>query len=437
MVLSAMIVSNLLLIFVLIAFSAFFVAIEFAMVRVRPSRLNQLVAAGHKNAASAKTITTHLDSYLSACQLGITITSLGLGWLGEPTVLKLMAPVVEKLQLPDSAAHIISFVLAFSIVTYINVVIGELFPKSIAIGYAEKVTLALSKPLIIFYKVTFPFIWVLNNAARLVARLYGVKSTDANENALSEEELQLILKESYQTGEINRTEYRYVQRIFEFDNRIANEVMVPRTEMAVLSEDMPLKDAISSISSQRYTRYPITKDGDKDAVVGFIHAKQILTDCIRQNCMEETPLKEYIQPIIHVMETIPIQLLLLRMQKERISIAILHDEFGGTAGLVTVEDILEEIVGDIMDEFDVDELPSIQKIGDSHYRFDSKLLLNEVSNLLGVSIENDGVHTIGGWLLYKKPDISLGDSIEYEGYYFKAIDFQNGHLSTIEVTKEA
>ncbi|MEI2463896.1 hemolysin family protein [Niallia taxi] len=432
-----MIVSNLLLIFVLIAFSAFFVAIEFAMVRVRPSRLNQLVAAGHKNAASAKTITTHLDSYLSACQLGITITSLGLGWLGEPTVLKLMAPVVEKLQLPDSAAHIISFVLAFSIVTYINVVIGELFPKSIAIGYAEKVTLALSKPLIIFYKVTFPFIWVLNNAARLVARLYGVKSTDANENALSEEELQLILKESYQTGEINRTEYRYVQRIFEFDNRIANEVMVPRTEMAVLSEDMSLKDVISSISSQRYTRYPITKDGDKDAVVGFIHAKQILTDCIRQNCMEETPLKEYIQPIIHVMETIPIQLLLLRMQKERISIAILHDEFGGTAGLVTVEDILEEIVGDIMDEFDVDEIPSIQKISDSHFRFDSKLLLNEVSNLLGISIENDGVHTIGGWLLYKNPDISLGDSIEYEGYYFKAIDFQNGHISSIEVTKEA
>lgn len=198
MVLSAMIVANLLLIFVLIAFSAFFVAIEFAIVRVRPSRLNQLVAAGHQNAASAKTITTHLDSYLSACQLGITITSLGLGWLGEPTVLQLMAPVVEKLQLPDSAAHIISFVLAFSIVTYINVVIGELFPKSIAIGYAEKVTLVLSKPLIIFYKVTFPFIWVLNNAARLVARLYGVKSTDANENALSEEELQLILKESYQ-----------------------------------------------------------------------------------------------------------------------------------------------------------------------------------------------------------------------------------------------
>ncbi|MED4037090.1 hemolysin family protein [Niallia taxi] len=432
-----MIVANLLLIFVLIAFSAFFVAIEFAIVRVRPSRLNQLVAAGHKNAASAKTITTHLDSYLSACQLGITITSLGLGWLGEPTVLQLMAPVVEKLQLPDSAAHIISFVLAFSIVTYINVVIGELFPKSIAIGYAEKVTLVLSKPLIIFYKVTFPFIWVLNNAARLVARLYGVKSTDANENALSEEELQLILKESYQTGEINRTEYRYVQRIFEFDNRIANEVMVPRTEMAVLSEDMPLKDAISSISSQRYTRYPITKDGDKDTIVGFIHAKQILTDCIRQNCLEETPLKEYIQPIIHVMETIPIQLLLLRMQKERISIAILHDEFGGTAGLVTVEDILEEIVGDIMDEFDVDELPSIQKIGDGHYRFDSKLLLNEASNLLGISIEIDGVHTIGGWLLYKKPDISLGDSIEYEGYYFKAIDFQNGHISTIEVTKEA
>jgi len=234
MVLSAVIISNLLLLLVLIAFSAFFVAIEFAMVRVRPSRLYQLEEAGYKNAASARTITTHLDSYLSACQLGITITSLGLGWLGEPTVLKIMAPVVAKLQLPDSAAHIISFVLAFSVVTYINVVIGELFPKSVAIRYAERVTLSLSKPLILFYKITFPFIWVLNNAARLVARLYGVKSTDTNDNALSEEELQLLLKESYQNGEINRTEYRYVQRIFEFDNRLAFEVMVPRTEMVAL-----------------------------------------------------------------------------------------------------------------------------------------------------------------------------------------------------------
>ncbi len=435
MVLSAVIISNLLLILVLIAFSAFFVAIEFAMVRVRPSRLNSLEAAGHKNVASAKTITTHLDSYLSACQLGITITSLGLGWLGEPTVLKIMAPVVAKLQLPDSAAHIISFVLAFSVVTYINVVIGELFPKSIAIRYAERVTLSLSKPLILFYKITFPFIWVLNHAARLVARLYGVKSTDTNDNALSEEELQLILKESYQNGEINRTEYRYVQRIFEFDNRLAHEVMVPRTEMVALSEDMPLNEAITAISSNRYTRFPIMKDGNKDMIVGFIHAKQILTDCIRDSCMDNSPLKTYIQPIIHVMETIPIQLLLIRMQKERTSIAILHDEFGGTAGLVTVEDILEEIVGDIMDEFDVDEKPSIEKIGENHYRMDSKLHINDVSQLLSISIENDEMHTIGGWLFSVSSELSLGDSIEYEGYIFKVAEVQNDHISSIEVVK--
>jgi len=435
MVLSAVIISNLLLLLVLIAFSAFFVAIEFAMVRVRPSRLYQLEEAGYKNAASARTITTHLDSYLSACQLGITITSLGLGWLGEPTVLKIMAPVVAKLQLPDSAAHIISFVLAFSVVTYINVVIGELFPKSVAIRYAERVTLSLSKPLILFYKITFPFIWVLNNAARLVARLYGVKSTDTNDNALSEEELQLLLKESYQNGEINRTEYRYVQRIFEFDNRLAFEVMVPRTEMVALSEDMPLKEAIAEISSNRYTRFPIMKDGDKDMIVGFIHAKQILTDCIRDSCMDESPLKTYIQPIIHVMETMPIQLLLIRMQKERTSIAILHDEFGGTAGLVTVEDILEEIVGDIMDEFDVDEIPSIQKIGENHYMFDSKLHINEVNRLLSLSIENDDMHTIGGWLFTMSSDLRVGDSIEYDGYLFKAAEVQNGHISSIEVVK--
>jgi len=198
---------------------------------------------------------------------------------------------------------------------------------------------------------------------------------------------------------------------------------------------MPLKEAIAEISSNRYTRFPIMKDGDKDMIVGFIHAKQILTDCIRDSCMDESPLKTYIQPIIHVMETMPIQLLLIRMQKERTSIAILHDEFGGTAGLVTVEDILEEIVGDIMDEFDVDEIPSIQKIGENHYMFDSKLHINEVNRLLSLSIENDDMHTIGGWLFTMSSDLRVGDSIEYDGYLFKAAEVQNGHISSIEVVK--
>ncbi|WP_445486527.1 hemolysin family protein [Niallia sp. 03133] len=428
-----MIIANLILICLLIAFSAFFVASEFAIVRVRPTRIEQLIAEGNSNAETAKKIIVNMDGYLSACQLGITMTSLGLGWLGEPTVLKLILPVLHKLAISPTLSHIVAFIISFSVITYINVVVGELFPKSIAIQQTEKVTLLFAKPLRLFYKGMYPFIWILNNASRLVARLYGVKNPRSGEPAHSEEELQLVLAESYKNGEITTSEFRYVNNIFEFDNRVANEIMVPRIEMVTLCEDLNLEEVLQIIQTERYSRYPITKNDDKDNIIGFVHIKQLLSDFIKNKNMEEKPLKSYIQPIIHVMEFIPIQHILRRMQKERINIAVLHDEFGGTAGLISVEDILEEIVGEIRDEFDINELPNIQKVNDHHYIFDSKLLLDEVNNILPIHIEHDSIHTIGGWVLSQNPDLQKGQSILYDHFEFKAVKMVNHHVSSIEV----
>ncbi|MDQ0216303.1 CBS domain containing-hemolysin-like protein [Oikeobacillus pervagus] len=419
---------------ILIALTAFFVASEFAIIKVRSSRIDQLIGEGNKKAIVAKKIITNLDGYLSACQLGITVTALGLGWIGEPTVQVLLTPLFEQLQLPETITHALSFIIAFSAITFIHVVLGELAPKTFAIHKAEALTLKVAKPLTTFYRVTYPFIWALNGAARFTSGLFGLKPTSEHEMAHSEEELRIILSESYKSGEINQSEYKYVNKIFEFDNRLAKEIMVPRLEISSFDKSDNLKQVTETVLVEKYTRYPVT-DGDKDNIIGIINMKEVLTDCISNQCDENQSLVKYIKPVIRVIETIPIQDLLVKMQKERTHMAILLDEYGGTAGLVTVEDILEEIVGEIRDEFDTDEIPEIRKINEEHYLLDAKTLIEDVNDLLGTDLSDEDVDTIGGWLLTQKYDLKQGDIIEYPPYRFKITEMEGHHILYIEVKK--
>nr|WP_082190903.1 hemolysin family protein [Peribacillus loiseleuriae] len=422
---------KLLAIALLIALTAFFVASEFAIVKVRSSRINQLIEEGHKNALAAKRVTSHLDEYLSACQLGITVTALGLGWLGEPTVEALLHPLFEKLNVAESAISILSFAIAFASVTYLHVVVGELAPKTVAIQKAEQVTLTFAKPLIWFYRIMYPFIWVLNGSSRLLVGMFGMKPASENELAHSEEELRLILSESYKSGEINQSEYKYVNKIFEFDNRIANEIMVPRTEMVTIEQGTSLLEVIELIQEEQFTRYPVT-DGDKDNIVGMVNIKRLYTATITEENVTDLNVDEFITPVIRVLETIPIHDLLLKMQKERIHMAILSDEYGGTAGLVTVEDILEEIVGDIRDEFDQDERPNIQQITDEHFVFDAKTLIGDVNSTLGIHLPEMDIDTIGGWILTGRYDVAVGDKLEFEDYEFTVKEMDGHHVLYVE-----
>lgn len=418
----------------LIACTAFFVASEFAIVKVRSSRIDQLVSEGNKRAIAAKKVISNLDGYLSANQLGITITSLGLGWLGEPTVERMLTPLFERIHLLESVSHVLSFVIAFSTITFLHVVVGELAPKTFAIHKAEAITLLTAQPLILFYKVMYPFIWALNNSARLVAKMFGLQPAAEHEIAHSEEELRLILSESYKSGEINQSEYRYVNNIFRFDDRVAKEIMVPRKEIVALDINRSVKENLEIIKEEKYTRYPVI-DGDKDHVLGLINVKEVFTDLVT-NPSEEKQMKDYIRPIIQVIESIAIHDLLVKMQKERIHMAILVDEYGGTSGLVTVEDILEEIVGEIQDEFDVDEIPLIQKVDETRTIIDGKVLISEVNDLFGLSIDDDDVDTIGGWILTKHYDIKVGDSVEIDNYLFTVKEMDGHHVKTIEVVKQ-
>ncbi|SCB87364.1 Uncharacterized protein BC10311_00560 [Bacillus wiedmannii] len=419
---------------ILIALTAFFVAVEFAIIKVRSSRIDQLVSEKRRGALAAKKVTSNLDEYLSACQLGITITALGLGWLGEPTIKHILEPLFLKLHLSPAIASTVSFIIAFAVITFLHVVIGELAPKTLAIQRAEQVSLLLSKPIIYFYRVMYPFIWALNGSARLVTGLFGLHPASEHEVAHSEEELRLILSESYESGEINQREFKYVNNIFEFDNRVAKEIMVPRTEVVGLYEDEPFETHIKIIAQEKYTRYPVFGE-DKDEIIGMVNVKDLFIRYMDGNRDEECSITPYTRPVIEVLENIPIHDLLLQMQRKRIPLAVLYDEYGGTAGIVTLEDILEEIVGEIRDEYDEDEHPPIEHISEGCKIVEGKVLISEVNDLFGLHLIADDVDTIGGWIMVQKQIVAEGDSIEEHGFSFKVLEKDMHQIKRVEIKK--
>ncbi|PEI66720.1 hemolysin family protein [Bacillus wiedmannii] len=425
---------KLLMVVILIALTAFFVAVEFAIIKVRSSRIDQLVSEKRRGALAAKKVTSNLDEYLSACQLGITITALGLGWLGEPTIKHILEPLFLKLHLSPAIASTVSFIIAFAVITFLHVVIGELAPKTLAIQRAEQVSLLLSKPIIYFYRLMYPFIWALNGSARLVTGLFGLHPASEHEVAHSEEELRLILSESYESGEINQREFKYVNNIFEFDNRVAKEIMVPRTEVVGLYEDEPFETHIKIIAQEKYTRYPVFGE-DKDEIIGMVNVKDLFIRYMDGNRDEGCSIKPYTRPVIEVLENIPIHDLLLQMQRKRIPLAVLYDEYGGTAGIVTLEDILEEIVGEIRDEYDEDEHPPIEHISEGCKIVEGKVLISEVNDLFGLHLIADDVDTIGGWIMVQKQIVAEGDIIEKYGFSFKVLEKDMHQIKRVEIKK--
>lgn len=427
-----LLVLNLVLVAVLIALTAFFVAVEFAIVRVRGSRVDQLIAEGRKNALAVKQVTSNLDGYLSACQLGITITALGLGWLGEPTVEKILHPVFHSLQIPEALSGFLSFIIAFVVITYLHVVVGELAPKTIAIRKAESVAMITAKPLIWFGKIMRPFIWALNGSANQLVRLIGIKPASEHEEAHSEEELQIIINESFESGKINQNEFGYVNRIFAFDNLLAKEIMVPRTDMVCLYTDKSRQENLEIIKEQQYTRFPVV-DQSKDNIIGVVNTKQFFL------AYEDNPNLEVasiLQPVMAVSEVIPVNELLRRMQQEGTHIAILIDEYGGTAGLVTIEDILEEIVGEIRDEFDKEEEQPLVQLSDYHLIVDGLVTVNQINDLLHTELDTEDVDTIGGWLYGKHPEMAVGETLEHQDLLFKLLDKEPHRFRKLEIKKQ-
>jgi CBS domain containing-hemolysin-like protein len=392
--------------------NGFFVAAEFAIVKIRSSRLDTLVEGGNVRAKFARNITNNIDAYLSACQLGITLASLGLGWVGEPTVSAMLEPLLKGyLGLNDVAVHSISFILAFSVITFLHITLGEQFPKTYAIRQSEQVTLQSSLPLIAFYKIMYPFIWFLNGASNWLLRKSGIEPATEHESAHTEDEIRILMKESHRNGLIDNTELTLFDNIFEFTETNAREIMIPRTEMECLYANLPFEENMRIALKEMRTRYPVC-DQDKDNIIGFVHIKDLL-----KPHSGITDIRSITRPIISVPESMPISNLLKQMQKKKVQIALLIDEYGGTSGMVTLEDIVEEIVGEIQDEFD-QERPALEKKDEFTYSIDGRMLIEEVNDYFGLDIQEEHVDTIGGWI-YSQVEIppTKNQKVSYNNEY--------------------
>ncbi|CAM4491743.1 hemolysin family protein [Paenibacillus xylanexedens] len=422
-------VLNIALLIILIALTAFFVASEFAVVKIRTSRVDQLVAEGNKKAVLAKKVVSDLDYYLSACQLGITVTALGLGALGKPTVERLLYPVFNYLDVPASISSIASYAIAFILVTFLHVVVGEMAPKTLAIQFSEKLTLMLAPSLYWFGKIMYPFIWALNGTSRVLLRGFGVKPAK-HDQAYSEDEIKIIMNQSYEGDENNKTKLSYLENVFVFDERDAKDIMVPRTELVTLDQDMTYDDIIPILDEHNYSRYPVIEDGDKDRIIGVVNVKKILPDMVAARSYQ---LSEFVREIPFVSEVTSIQDAMIKMQQERVHMAVVVDEYGGTSGIITMEDILEELVGEIRDEFDADEVADIQETGENQYLINGRVLLDEVERQFGLSFEgNEEMDTVAGWIQYQKGvGVEKGDTVEHGDYVWTVVDTENYHIKQV------
>lgn len=377
----------------LVFLNGFFVAAEFAIVKVRSSQIELKIKDGNRIAGVAKHITHHLDGYLAATQLGITLASLGLGWVGKDVMTDLLGGLFSlvSLQLPEALLSNLSYILAFLIITILHIVFGELAPKSIAIQHPMGTTLAISLPLKFFYIVFKPFIWLLNGFANFLLRLIGFsgKVQDAQH---SSEELQYLLTQGHESGAIDTLEHELIQNVFDFNERVVKNIMVPRTKILAIEISTPIRDVLKTVIEEGYSRVPLYEESI-DKVIGIIHAKDILPFLVSG---ESFQLRKIMRKPYFTPETKKINELMAELQKNRLQIAIVLDEFGGTAGMVTLEDIVEELVGEIQDEYD-EEKPIVEQIAENEYVVNAAASTYDASEFLPEPLpESPDYDTVAG-----------------------------------------
>lgn len=410
-----------LLAFFLVIMNGVFVAAEFAFVKVRPTQVTALVERGKPGAALVQDVVQNLDDYLAVSQLGITLSSLGLGWIGEPAVATLIEPVLGQL-LPSGTVHLVAFVLGFGFITFLHVVFGELAPKTFAIQEATRIALLVAPLMKFFYYVFVPGIIVFNGTANYFTRLAGVSPASESEETHTESEIRMILTRSEETGHIDLNEVEMIESVFELGDTVAREVMVPRPDVETVPASMSLPDLRSVTATGTYTRY-LVLDEDGNQPLGFVHAKDILRASEAETEQDSAvTARELARAALTVPETRRIDAILADFQtRGEGQMAVVVDEWGVFEGIVTIEDILEEIVGDIQDEFDTGaQEPSIEKRNDGAYVVDGGVPLQDVNDRLDSRFESDDVETVGGLVFSRLGRVpEVGDQIEENGYHLQ------------------
>lgn len=417
----------------LVFLNGFFVAAEFAYVRIRSSAVEQLVEEGRTGAGVLQEAVDNLDNYLAVTQLGITLASLGLGWLGEPAIAALLQPVFESI-LPESLIHLVAFAIGFSIITFLHVVFGELAPKTISIAEPERVALLVSPPMKLFYYLFVPGIIVFNGTANRFTRLIGIPPASETDETLTEEEIRTVLTRSGREGEIGTSEVDMIEQVFTLDDTIARDVMVPRPDVITVKDDLLLDELRSQILEADHTRYPVVDAENSDQVVGFVDVKDVLraSESIEGETATTVTAGEIARDMPIVPETTSIGDMLSKFQRDHGQLAAVVDEWGAFEGLVTVEDIVEQVVGDLRDEFDTDE-PSIDRRDDT-YSVDGSVPVSAVEERLDVEFETDEFGTIGGFVLTelgRAPE--PGDRITVDGYTLTVADTDGARILALLV----
>ena len=417
---------GLLLGFFLVLLNGFFVAAEFALVKVRPTQIEPYAAAGMRRAKVARHLIAHLDAYLSATQLGITLASLALGWIGQPAFGWLVRPLVAIFAPGnEDLVRSVSLTVAFLVITILHIVLGELAPKSLAIRKPEGTALWVALPLYGFYKLTYPAIWLLNHTANGLLKLIGIQPVSESELAHDEEELRRLLASSH--GDLPAQKREILDNVFELSHRVARQIMVPRADVVYLSTTKSLAENLRLARRAGHTRYPLC-EGDLDHVIGLVHIKDVFR--------AERPirsLEEIARPIVFVPETLSLDRLLKRMSTEHFQLAAVIDEYGGVSGIVTFENVLEEIVGEIVDEFDV-EAPELKQEPDGAYLVSGSMLVEDLEAALKIELSDRDEDTIGGVVLSELGrQAEVGDKVDLGLVTLEVTDVQRNRIQSLRV----
>ncbi len=406
----------------LILLNGFFVAAEYALVTARRTRIIELLHQGNKRARAVLKITSDPPQFIAAMQLGVTLTSLGIGALGEHALSKAFDTWI---------ATALAVVLAYLILTFFHVVIGELVPKGVALGHAEGAALWVSAPVRAFFTVFAPFVWVLRKATDIVLRVLGLESPGAEREPLSEAELRMLLSRSSQEGEIEHDEQQMIDKVFVFGDKEVADVMVPRPEVVAVSVTLPIEEALKSVLESPYTRYPVYRESIDD-VMGVLHVRDLFT-AVYDRGIAEVRIEEIVRPPYIVPETKDLQALLREFRQTNTHFAIVVDEYGGMAGICTLEDLLEEIVGEIEDEFDIAE-EQIEQVDEDTYRIDGMFPIDEFNSRFGTDLPDDDFHTLGGFVfgqLGRAPE--PGDDVSYDGLRFDVLEVEGNRIEKLAV----
>jgi CBS domain containing-hemolysin-like protein len=448
----------------LVGLNGFFVAAEFAIVKVRGTRIQSLARKGSRRARLSQHIIDRLDAYLSATQLGITIASILLGWVGEETVRTvIVGPVLHSLSVTNEVViRVTSFVFGTGVIVFLHVVLGELAPKNLAIQRPEPTALWVAYPMHWFYVLLYPAIVTLNSSANFFLRLAGIHPSEANEMAHSEEELRMIFAESQKSGVLTSEKRDLLENVFDLSRRIVRQIMVPRTEIAAFNLSKSLAENLMVAEQTAHSRYPLV-DGDLDHVVGVIHMKDLFWQL---KDMEEPPedvekamairnpmiaggnvaaqppasgagfLRTIAREVPYVPETMRIDNLLREFQQQRVHLAMVVDEYGGTSGMVTFENVIEEIVGEVQDEFD-HEMPMIRKTAEDEYVVDGAMLLTDLNDEIGTSLSAEDIDTIGGLLFSEFGRIpKIGESVAIDGVLLTVGEVRSQRINRVIVQPE-